>query len=276
MRSPGRAVALLAARIVPVTFAAIVIAPIVWAAIGAFKTPLQLWKEPLALPRPATLDSFRAAVESGVLGYWSNSLLLSIVCVAAMLLLASLAAYAFSRLRFAGRGWLRTLIVSGMMVPAHAVLIPLYILSARVGIHGTALALIGPYIAFGMPLSVLLLTAYFSSVPREVEDAARIDGCSEGSIWWHVVMPMSRPGLAAVAIVQGVWVWNEFPMALVLVTEQRWKTLPVGLAEFQGQYSGNLGAILAGAVIASVPLLILFFAFQRVIIQGMTAGALKD
>lgn len=274
-RRRGRLLRALAARVLPVLAALWVVLPLLWAAAGSLKPSVQRWASPLALPDPATLENYRSAIAGGVLRYWLNSALVTLVCVAGILLLGSLAAYAFARLRFAGRDALRTLLLSGMMVPVHAVLIPLYLLSARLHIHGTPFALLGPYLAFGLPLSVVLLTAYFAAIPTEVEDAARLDGCSDLAIWWRVALPMSRPGLATAAIVQGVWVWNEFPIALVLCSKDPWRTLPVGLSFFQGQYQSDAGGILAGVVLASLPLLVIFFLCQRLVIRGMTAGALK-
>ncbi len=264
-----------ARRVLPVVAGLWVILPLVWAAVSSLKPATQRWASPLSLPAPATLANYRAALEGGVLRCWLNSALITVVCVAAILLLASLAAYAFARLRFRGREGLRTLLLSGMMVPVHAVLIPLYILATRLHVNGTPLALLGPYLAFGLPLSIVLLSAYFRAIPTEVEDAARLDGCSDLAIWWRIALPMSRPGLATAAIVQGVWVWNEFPIALVLCAKEPWRTLPVGLTFFQGEHVSDAGGILAGVVLASLPLFLAFLLCQRLVIQGMTAGAVK-
>jgi raffinose/stachyose/melibiose transport system permease protein len=269
-----RRAVLILGRIAVALLALLILSPLLWAAYASVKQGFDARREPFAWPEEPTADAYHAAIEGGLLQAMGHSALITLVSVALILLLASLAAYAFARLRFRGQGALRTLIIAGMMVPVHAVLIPLFIMAARAEVAGQWFSLIGPYVAFGLPLSVLLLTAYFADVPRELEDAARLDGCSELGIWWHVILPMSKVGLLTVAILQGVWIWNEYPMALVLLTGS-WKTLPVALAEFRGEHTANWSAILAGVVIVAAPLLTLFFLFQRVIMRGMTEGALK-
>lgn len=262
-------------RLLPILAALAVAGPLVWAVLGSLQSSAQRWSAPLALPAPVTLDHYRTAIAGGLPRYWLNSAALTLVTVALTLLLASLAGYSFARLRYRGRDGLRMLLLSGMLVPVHAVLIPLYVSASRMHVHGTPLALLGPYLAFGLPLAVVLLTSYFRAVPEEIEDAARLDGCSHLALWWRVVLPISRPGLATAGIVQAVWVWNEFPLALVLMDKDPWRSLPVGLASFQGQYQSDSGAILAGVVLASLPLLVLFFLCQRHVVEGMTAGAGK-
>jgi len=265
----------LAVRALLIALAAAAASPVAWAAFASLKHGRDITTRPFELPRPPTMRNYATAVEAGLLWQWLHSVLLTSVCVALVLLLASLAAYAFARLSFRGRGPLRTLLLSGMMVPVHAVLIPLFVAASRAGLAGSPLSLIGPYVAFSLPLSVLLLTAYFAEVPREIEDAARLDGCSDLRLWWHVLIPMARNGLITVGILQGVWIWNEYPMALVMLTGN-WKTLPVGLAAFKGQYHADWGAVLAGLVIVAAPLLALFFVFQRWIVRGITAGAVRS
>jgi raffinose/stachyose/melibiose transport system permease protein len=140
---------------------------------------------------------------------------------------------------------------------------------------GDYLALIGPYVAFGLPLSVLLLRAYFVEIPQELMEAAIVDGAGHMRIVWQVFMPIARPAVATVAIFQAAWIWNELPFALVFIQEAGHLTLPVGLLNFQGEHIANWGAILAGVTVAVVPVMALFLLFQRHIIRGLTAGALK-
>jgi raffinose/stachyose/melibiose transport system permease protein len=273
--SPSRFLLQISRRLLPLTVALLIVAPLVLAVLGSLQSSYERGTNPLAIPEEPMVGNYAAALEGGLLRYWANSALVTTVVVAGTLLLASMAAYAFARLRFRGSSGLRTVILSGMMVPVHAVLIPLYVLTTKLHLHGTLYALVGPYLAFGLPLTVVLLTAYFAAIPRELEDAARLDGCSEWALWWRVAMPIGRPGLVTAAIVQAVWVWNEYPIALVLCNKAPWRTLPVGLASFQGQYQGNVGTILAGVVLASAPLLLLFFLCQRHVVRGLTAGAVK-
>jgi ABC-type glycerol-3-phosphate transport system permease component len=255
--------------------AAAVLSPLLWAAWASLRGGVGVRTEPFAIPSPPVLDSYRAALSGGLLTDLWHSMELAGCSVLVAVTLASLAAYAFARLSFRGSAWLRLLIVSGMMVPIHAVLIPLFVTADRLHLAGTPFALVGPYVAFSLPLSVLLLTAYFAAVPREIEDSARIDGCSDLRIWWSIVLPISRPGLVTVALLQGIWVWNEFPLALVMLSGE-WRTLPVGLAAFRGEFHMDWGAVLAGVTIVAAPLLAVFFLLQRAVMQGMSAGAVKE
>jgi len=262
------------ARAAVTLLALVMLSPLLWAAFASVKRGFDVRSAPFSIPDDPSLESYRDAIEGGLLAAMGHSALITGLSVAIVVALASLAAYAFARLTFPGRTALRTLILAGMMVPVHAVLIPLFIMASRTQVSGQWYSLIGPYVAFALPLSVLLLTAYFTDVPKELEDAARLDGCSDLGIWWHVVLPMSRVGLLTVAILQGVWIWNEYPMALVLLTGS-WKTLPLSLAEFRGEHTANWSAILAAVIIVAAPMLTLFFLFQKVIMRGMTEGALK-
>lgn len=256
------------------TLALLVMSPLLWAAYASVKRGFDVRRAPFSWPDDPSLEAYREAIHGGLLTAMAHSALVTGLSLAIVVALASLAAYAFARLTFPGRATLHTMILAGMMVPVHAVLIPLFIMASRMHVSGQWFSLIGPYVAFALPVSVLLLTTYFAEVPDELEDAARLDGCSDLGIWWHVMLPMSRVGLITVAILQGVWIWNEYPMALVLLTGS-WKTLPLSLAEFRGEHTANWSAILAAIVMVATPMLAVFFLFQKVIMRGMTEGALK-
>ena len=174
----------------------------------------------------------------------------------------------------------------------HAVLVPLYqfnpgtrLLKAAAevsqavawfdGRFGDWVAVMGPYIAFGLPLTVLLLRAYFISIPRELSDAAAIDGCSHLRTLSSVFLPVARPAIATVAIFQAAWIWNELVLAMVFIHDPRQQTLMVGLMSFQGEHATDWGAVLAGVSVAVVPVLLMYFVFQRHIVAGLTAGAVK-
>ena len=248
--------------------------PVAWAFMGAVKPREELLLRPWALPSHLVWYNFQAALEGHILRYLLNSTIITAVSVALMILVAVPAAYSFARLPMRGRSLLFGLCVSGLLLPAHAALIPVYELSRRLHLVDLP-ALVGPYVAFGLPLTILLLRAYFASLPRDLVDAALIDGAGHWRIAWQIFVPVAKPAIATVAIFQAAWVWNELPFALVLIKSPQWQTLPRGLISFQGQYTSEWGAVLAGVVLAIVPVLIVYLAFQRHVIRGLTAGAIR-
>ncbi len=248
--------------------------PLIWTALGSFRAVSELRTEPWGLPDALDWSNYVAAWHGKIGLYLLNSTVVTIVAVTVIIALAAPAAYAFARLRFSGSQLVLGFILTGLLIPAHAVLIPLYQLNSVLGV-GDYLAIIGPYVAFGLPLSVLLLRSYFVEIPRELMEAAIVDGAGHLRILWTIFMPIARPAVATVAIFQAAWIWNELPFALVFIQEGAHKTLPVGLLSFQGEHIANWGAILAGVTIAVIPLMVLYLLFQRHIVRGLTAGAVK-
>jgi len=248
--------------------------PLIWTVIGSFRGASKLRTEPWGLPDTLDPANYTAAWEGDIGLYLLNSTIVTVVSVVVIIALSAPAAYAFARLRFSGAQLALGFILTGLLIPAHAVLIPLYQLNSALGV-GDYLAIIGPYVAFGLPLSVLLIRAYFVEIPQELMEAAIMDGAGHLRILWQVFMPVARPAIATVAIFQAAWVWNELPFALVFIQEGAHYTLPVGLLSFQGEHIANWGAILAGVTMAVVPLMILYLVFQKHIVRGLTAGAVK-
>ena len=205
--------------------------------------------------------------------YFVNSLIVSIGTVVLTLILCSLAAYPLAKMRFAGRDVLFLIILSTLVFPEQLVLIPLYVMAVNVfQFQDTYYGLILPFAASG--LGIFLLRQVYYSIPNEILEAARIDGAGEFSIWWRILLPLIRPGLATLAIITFVASWNNFLWPLLMLSDNQLFTLPVGLAFLKGFFSGNLRTIAAGIVIATVPVIIVFMVFQKQFIQGL-AGAVK-
>ena len=255
-------------------FALLLLLPVLWALVGSFKSLDELMLRPWSLPHVWLGGNYLTAWRGGIGRYLFNSLAVTTLSVGLALACSAPAAYAFARLRLRGGLVLFGLIVGGILLPVHASLIPLFIQSDRLGLTNWA-AIIGPYLAFGLPLMVLMLRAYFAGIPGELIDAAFIDGCGHLRTLWHVLLPVARPAVAAVAIFQAAWVWNELPLALVLVRSKLWQILPVGLLSFQGEHSTDWAVVMAAVMISIVPVLVLYFVFQRQIVKGLTAGAVK-
>ena len=205
--------------------------------------------------------------------YFVNSLIVSIGTVVLTLILCSLAAYPLAKMRFAGRDVLFLVILSTLVFPEQLILIPLYVMAVNVfQFQDTYYGLILPFAASG--LGIFLLRQVYYSIPNEILEAARIDGAGEFSIWWRILLPLIRPGLATLAIITFVASWNNFLWPLLMLSDNQLFTLPVGLAFLKGFFSGNLRTIAAGIVIATVPVIIVFMIFQKQFIQGL-AGAVK-
>ena len=187
-----------------------------------------------------------------------------------------LAGYGLGRIRFAGRGLVYGIVLVGLTIPLQIALIPLFMNLRVLGLLNTRLALIGPYTAFGLAFGTYIMKGFFQGLPRELEEAARLDGAGELGIFARVMLPLTRPALATVAIFVFLQNWNEFLFALTFITEGKMRTLPTGIyALLSSEFYGNYPILAASLVLFSVPVLVLYFVFQREFVEGLTAGALK-
>lgn len=248
--------------------------PVLWMLLQSFKSKFELYSNVWGLPQQLFLDNYVQAWRIARMGtYIFNSLIVSISTVALVLVVASLAGYAFARFRFRGRGVLFYMFVFTLIVPVQVTIIPLYAVVSGLGLSNTYLALILPYAAAGLPLSIFLLRAFFQSVPREIEEAARIDGCTEFAAFTRVVLPISGAGLATVTILQFLGAWNEFLLALIFIRNPALRTIPLGLQAFFFEYSVEWGYLFAALAMATVPVIVVYVVMQRQFIKGLTAGA---
>lgn len=247
--------------------------PIVWMIGSALKSIVEMLTKPFQLPAEPQWGNFVEAWQRGVSSYLLNSLFVTSVSVFGILLISGLAAYALARLKFPGRGAFFLLLVTGYAIPIQTVLVPLYELLREAHLLNNYLGLILPYVAFGVPFSIFLLYAFFLEFPGEIEEAARLDGCSELQILWRIVTPLSLPAFASVAIFQGVAIWNEFVLALIIINSEARKTLPLGLQTFQGQYATDWPNLLAAVVMATLPILILYIVMQKQFIRSLAGFA---
>lgn len=243
--------------------------PIVWMFLSSTKTVRELFSSPFALPEEPQWSNFVKAWESGISHYLANSLLVTTLSVVLIVLVSALAAYALARINFPGRVVIYLMLIAGFAIPVHTVLVPLYRSLNTAGLLNTYAGLILPYVAFGIPFSVLLLYAFFLEFPAEIEDAARIDGCNIWQLVLRVVMPLSMPALVSVVVFQAVFLWNEFSLALIVTRDDALRTIPLGLTKFQGQWSTNWTLMLASLSMATLPVLVLFVALQRHFIRSL-------
>lgn len=250
-------------------YSVMILFPLTWMVVSALKTQREIFTRPLGLPKNPNWGKFIQAWEAGVRDYFINSVIVSLVSVAAIVVISAMAAYALTRMQFPFRRALYLIIILCFAIPMHAVLVPVYVLLSETHLLNTHLGLILPYAAFGLPFSIILMYSFFYEFPAELEEAAKLDGCGPWRRLWYVVLPLSRPILVSVAIFNLVSVWNEFLLATIVMTSPEVQTLPLGLVRFRDQYSTDWPGTLAAITIGSLPLLLLFIVFQKYFIKSM-------
>ncbi|WP_411719985.1 carbohydrate ABC transporter permease [Mycetocola sp.] len=250
--------------------------PFVWMLLTAFKTLPQLLQDPLSFwPAPWTIDNFVDAWNAAPFAQaYLNSIYIAVLAVIGTLVTASMAGYAFARIRFRGSNVLFIVFLATQMIPKQVTLIPFYLLMSNLGWVDSHLALIVPAVMVN-PFAVFLMRQFVLSLPRELEEAALVDGAGRWRTFWSVVLPNLRPGLGALSIIVALDVWNAFLFPLVLLNSSELFTVPLLLASFQGQHGSiNYGLVMAASAVATIPMLIAFVIGQRKIISSMAASGL--
>jgi raffinose/stachyose/melibiose transport system permease protein len=255
---------------------AVVLIPIVMVVLGSFKSVDEFFATPSALPHALNPDNYRKAwSEANLQIALRNSIVATTLGVAVSTALACLASYGLARFRFRGRLATRMLFVGGLVVPVQLIVLPIFVLFRQIGVLGDLRSLILVYSVFGIPLGVLVLTGFFGVLPRDLEEAARIDGASHFEVFWRIMLPLSRPALAAVVILNGVWMWNDFFLGFILLTDPQSQTLPVAIMAFRGTYSTEWGLIFASVTVSALPVILAYLLLSRQFIAGLTAGSVK-
>ena len=250
--------------------------PLYWTVVSSFTPEARLFQDPSLFPRMLVLDHYRALFTER--NFWvpvRNSLVVAGTTTLFCVTIGGLCAYALARLEFRGRRLLLIGILAVGMFPQISVVSPLYLLLRALRLINTYPGLILPYLTFAMPLTIWLLVGFFRQLPAELEEAAMVDGASRLRAFREVIVPLALPGLATTGILTFVYSWNEFLFALSFTLGPERQTVPVAIALFRGQYQVPWGQILAAALVATAPVTLLVLAFQRRIVQGLTAGAVK-
>ncbi|MEH2064260.1 MAG: carbohydrate ABC transporter permease [Nostoc sp.] len=256
--------------------ALVMLFPLLWLISTALKSPTEniFQSPPQLLPASPTLNNFSSVWNSLPFGqYLYNSTLVSVLTVGLNLLFCALAAYPLARLSFIGRDWIFVAIVSTIMIPFQIVMIPLYILTVQLGLTNSYLGMIFPSLASAF--GIFLLRQAFMSVPKEIEEAARMDGSSELGLWWHIMLPAVRPALVTLAIFVFIGAWSDFLWPLIIIQDESLYTLPLGVAKLAGTFSLDWRLVAAGSVIAIAPVLLLFLFLQRYIVPTETGSGVK-
>lgn len=257
-------------------FLLVVFMPILGIVLSAFKTNTEVIRGPFALPQQWRVENFVNAWTAGRFSsYFRSSVIVVIPVVVVSIFLSTLTGYAFGTLRFPGHDLLFYIFLVGIMVPFEAVVIPLYHSLRNVGLINTYWALILPQIGLSVSFGTFWMTGFFRNAPAELIDAAYVDGCNSWQTLWLVLWPLARPAVLTLVVLIFMWTWNEFLLALVLVQSENLRTLPVGLAFFQGRFTSDIPRLAAGALIVAGPILVIYVFFQRHFIQGIVGGAIK-
>jgi multiple sugar transport system permease protein len=252
--------------------------PFIWQFSTSFQLDRALTSgSPSLIPAPFTLEHYyNAFIEKDLHRYVWNSLVVSLATTFLCLFVGSLAAFALSRLNVKGRFGILMVILSVSMFPQIALVGPLYLVATNLGLLDTYTALIITYLALGLPLVTWVLFGYFETLPREIDEAARMDGVSVPGLLWHIILPMSLPSLVTTGLLAFITAWNEFLFALAFTSNIDRQTIPVGIANFTNQYYVPWGDIAAASAVVTVPLIVLVLFFQRHIIEGLTQGGIKE
>jgi raffinose/stachyose/melibiose transport system permease protein len=252
---------------------AAVIAPIVFGILGGFKDNGQLFANPFGLPDPWLPNNYLDALLSGA--FWQQALNSVIIAVASTTLVVgvgAMAAFVFARFAFPGREFLFTLFAIGLMFPFAVAILPLFVLLRGMGLLGNPLGVILPQVAFGLPITIVILRSFFRTIPAEVEESAVLDGCGPFRFFWRILLPMARPAIGTVAVLAVVGSWNNYLLPLIVFNDSRWWTLPLGVQQFQSQYSADTARILAYVTLAMLPSLVCYALAERQLIGGLTSG----
>lgn len=250
--------------------------PFLYMVSTSFKSMEDFFMNPFSIfPESLNLTQYTAVFEMGLTKYFVNSIIITVLAVALVVFISALASYPLSRMKFRLSGLLILLFIGGMMIPVHATLIPIFTMSNNIGIYDTLLALLGPYIAFALPISIFIFIQFMKDIPMELEEAAKMDGANHWAIFSKVIFPNIMPAISTIVIYNFVHIWNEFIFALVLIQSPNKMTLPVGLQKFYGEFSVNVPGLMAALTLASLPLILIFIIAQEKVVKGLSSGAVK-
>lgn len=252
------------------------ILPLLWLFNVSFKTNNEIFTAPFALPEHISFDSFSFAWTAGRLG--TATLNSFIVCVTALILsmiIGSMAAFGIVRMRWKGSKLAMTYFLTGMMIPVHCVLIPLFTKFANIHLSNTLIGIIIPYVTFSLPITIFIMTGFFKSIPNELIECACLEGANIFQIFFRICLPLGRTGLCVTGLMTFIGNWNELLVAMVFISNEAKKTLPVALSKFVGPHGTNYSQMFAAIIIAIIPTIVVYCAFSNQIVDGLTAGAVK-
>ena len=250
--------------------------PMLWVWLNSLRTGREFIRDPLGLPTQLHWENFISAWTYGNFGrYFINSFIVAVPVVIAVVFLSALGGYGLWRFKFKGNRIVFYAFLLGLMLPFQAIMIPLYYQLRDWSLLATYSGAILPSIAMGLPFGIFMMRAFFSGMPRELADAALVDGCNEYGVFWYVMLPLVRPAAGALTVFQFMWTWNNFIIPFLYLQREELRTLPLGLMLFSGRYVVQYELLFAGITVSTLPIVIFYVIMNRKIIEGMTAGAVK-
>jgi raffinose/stachyose/melibiose transport system permease protein len=256
-------------------FAIAILYPLLWMVISSMKSYNEIFNDVWGLPSTWIVENYSLAWSKGISGYFMNSLFVTSVTIIAVLIIGSMAAFVLARYKTRWIDIALIFTIGGMMMNPQVALIPLFNILTNLDLINTHWALILTYIAYRLPLTILLLRGYFLSIPKELEESAIIDGCTEFGIYRRIYLPMSVPILLTTIVLTAFFAWNEFLFATVFIDSETLKTIPSGLMNFRDALRTDWGVLLAGMVLASLPMIALLIFLQKYLVQGLSEGSVK-
>ena len=254
----------------------VTVGPFIFMVVNSFRDRKMMGRQGvLHFPDPWYFQNYPDVINNGFFGFFFRSVLIVSISLVLMLIITSFASYPLARMKFRLRGLLYAGIVAMMSVPMHVTLIPVYQMTNSMGLINNLFSLLGPYVAFALPMSVFILTGFMMTIPHEMEEAAVIDGCNKYNMFFRVILPLSKAGISTLAIYNVVGMWNEFAFANTFLNDIKVKTLPLALGAFKGEHSQDTPLILTVLTLSVLPTIILFVIFQDKLVKGMMAGAVK-
>ncbi len=253
----------------------LILYPLIWMVLSSLKTEREFFRNLWGFPAQFQWKNYSKAWSMGISNYFFNSVFVTLSTIVLCIFVAVLVSYALARFQFKGKNLIFVLCMGGMMLSPQVTLIPLYRIIQNLHIHDTYWAMILPYAAYRIPITVLLIRAYFLDIPKELEEAAVIDGCSSFMTLYHIFLPIAKPILLTCGILIAYYSWNEFLFSIIFIDSRALKTIPSGLMVFRDALNTDFSLLFAGLTISALPMIIVFLAMQKQFIRGMTAGSVK-
>jgi raffinose/stachyose/melibiose transport system permease protein len=275
-RTPGAIASRILVYVLALLWVIITIYPLMFLVQNSFKTEPEFYMGGVwSLPKVFSLSNYVRVWQTHFPRFLGNSLFVVAISLAILLITGSLAAFGLSRIRFRLRGLFYYLFVGGLTIPVHITLIPIYIITRQLGIYDTLWSLIGPFVAFNVPVAVFILASFIGEIPVSLEEAGYMDGASRLQVFRSVILPIARPAMTAVGIYNAVILWNEFIFPLVLINSNSKRPLTLALWNFQGEFSANVPAMMAALLLSVIPLLVFYAVTKERLIEGLVSGAVK-
>ena len=275
-RSTSENIWLVIKYVLLIGFTILCIYPLVWLFLSSFKTNAELYTNTWGLPEQWSMTNYvNAVVKGGVFRYFGNSVIIAVSAVLVTVILATMASYAIARMHWKLANLTHSIFLLGMMIPIYAMIIPLFSIFKNLGLLDNYLSVIIPHIAIGLPMSIFIICGFMQGIPGELEEAAIIDGANIYQCFAKIILPISKSSIVTVAVVQFINIWNDLLLPRIFLTSAKKMTLPVGLTNFQAQYSTDYVGMIAAVIITIIPSIIVYILLHRQIMEGMVAGAVK-